>query len=237
MIKQFVRKQLFNPTWIGIFVNPFWISRRALWKGMRKMANHLSGRLLDVGCGKKPYRELFVVDEYVGLEIDTPRSRLTSEANFFYDGNDFPFDNNSFDSVLCNQTLEHVFNPDNFLKEIHRVIQPGGQLLLSVPFVWDEHEQPYDYARYSSFGLAHLLREHGFEVIEVTKTAPDVSTIFQLINGYLFKISGRNKLLLAMTCLFIIAPFTLFGKVLSKIFFRNPDLYLDQIVLAKKQPK
>jgi SAM-dependent methyltransferase len=234
MIKKFVRNQLFNPSWIGVFVNPFWISRRALWKGMSKMAPHLSGRLLDVGCGKMPYRELFNVDKYIGLEIDTPRSRLTSQANFFYRGNDFPFDNDSFDSILCNQTLEHVFNPDVFLKEIYRVLKPGGQLLLTIPFVWDEHEQPYDYARYSSFGLAHLLRKHGFEVIDLAKSAPDVSTIFQLINGYLFKISVRNEFLLALTCVFIMAPFSILGEVLSKILFRNPDLYLDQIVLAKK---
>ena len=58
---------------------------------------------------------------------------------------------------MCNQVLEHVFNPDDFVREIARVLKPGGALLLTVPFVWNEHEQPYDYARYSSFGLRAFL--------------------------------------------------------------------------------
>jgi SAM-dependent methyltransferase len=65
--------------------------------------------------------------------------------------------------------LEHVFNPDDFLNEVNRVLKPSGKLLLTVPFVWDEHEQPYDYARYSSFGLRSLLEKHGFSIVKHEK--------------------------------------------------------------------
>ena len=61
--------------------------------------------------------------------------------------------------MLCNQVLEHVFNPDEFLLKINRVLKNDGKLLLTVPFVWDEHEQPFDYARYSSFGLKALIEK------------------------------------------------------------------------------
>ena len=71
--------------------------------------------------------------------------------------------------MLCNQVLEHVFNPQEFLGELGRVLARGGRLLLTVPFVWDEHEQPFDYARYSSFGLKALLEQHGFRVLQHRK--------------------------------------------------------------------
>jgi SAM-dependent methyltransferase len=203
---------------------------------MAQVAPKISGQLLDVGCGSKPYRNLFVnVDRYIGLEFDTPESRAAGYADFFYDGNHFPFDNASFDVVVSNQVLEHVFNPEEFLNEIFRILKPEGKVLLSVPFVWDEHLQPMDYARYSSFGLRSLLERHGFVVVDLRKMNADVRVIFQMINVYLYKIlltpSGKINLLL---CAIFMAPFTLLGILLSKVLPANPDLFLSQIVLARK---
>jgi ubiquinone/menaquinone biosynthesis C-methylase UbiE len=103
----------------------------------------------------------------------------------FYDSAHFPFADGEFDSALCSQVLEHVFTLDTFLAEINRVIKPGSKPLLTLPFVWDEYEQPYDFARYSSFGLKAFLERHGFEVLQQRKTLPDLRVIFQLVNGYL----------------------------------------------------
>jgi len=91
---------------------------------------------------------------------------------------------------LCNQVLEHVFNPDAFLSEIYRVLKRDGKLLLTVPFVWDEHEQPSDYARYSSFGLKALLEKNGFRIIQHERIGADASILFQLINAYLYTVSA-----------------------------------------------
>jgi SAM-dependent methyltransferase len=222
---------------LGIFVNPFYFTQRELYREMVQVAPKLSGQLLDVGCGSKPYRDLFVnVDHYTGLEFDTPESRAANYADFFYDGNHFPFDDASYDVVLTNQVFEHVFNPDEFLNEILRILKPEGKLLLSVPFVWDEHLQPLDFARYSSFGLRSLLERHGFVVVDLRKMNADVRVIFQMINVYLYKIlltpSGKINLLL---CAIFMAPFTLLGIILSKVLPANPDLFLSQIVLARKK--
>ena len=147
LLKALYRRQMFFPSWLGIFVNPFYFARAGLRDAMREFASRLSGSLLDVGCGSKPYRSLFTVDAYIGLDIDSETSRQRGIADQLYDGNVFPFPDGAFDSVLCNQVLEHVFNPDAFLAEIARVLKPGGKLLLTVPFVWDYHEQPYGYSR------------------------------------------------------------------------------------------
>ena len=235
-LRNFLRKELFHPTVLSLFVNPFYFARKALWREIRYLSHHVSGRVLDVGCGRKPYEILFNCQEYVGLEIDTPENREKKVANLFYDGGCFPVEDASFDWVVCNQAFEHVFKPDKFLSEIARVLKSDGGLLMTVPFVWDEHEQPYDFARYSSFGLKSLLEIHGFIVLEQRKTLADVRILFQLLNAYIYKVTvTKNPFIDLIICLFLMAPFNILGQFLSWMLPKNKDLYLDNVVLAKKE--
>lgn len=234
-IIQYVLRQQYAPGILGLWLNPFYHSRSGLRKAIGQMASSMSGRLLDAGCGRKPYREMFSTDEYVGLEIDTPENRASKQADFFYDGCRFPFPDRDFDGIVCNQVLEHVFTPDQFLGEIHRVLKLDGLLLLTVPFVWDEHEQPWDYARYSSFGLKSLLEKNGFEVLKQQKINADVRVLFQLANAYLFKVLWtRRPSVNLLICATVMAPFNIMGVLLYRVLPANPDLYLDQVVLARK---
>ena len=106
---------------------------------------------------------------------------------------------------------------------------------MTVPFVWDEHEQPYDYARYSSFGLKHILSENGFKIIEHRKSNNGLEVIFQLINAYIYKVTLTKSVYFNMlSTLILMAPINIVGFILSKILPKNDDLYLDNIVLSKK---
>jgi len=233
--RRFLHRQQFSPGFAGIWLNPFFLARKGLWRAIGALAPHLRGALLDIGCGGKPYQALFKVQTYTGLEIDSPQARARKVADRFYDGGEFPFESRSFDSAFCSQVLEHVFDPDRFIAEIVRVLKPGGTLLLTVPFVWDEHEQPWDYARYSSFGLKALLERHGLRLVEQHKLSADVGVLFQLINAYLYKITiTRFPALNLLVCALLMAPVTLLGLGLSRLLPANPDLYLDQVVLADK---
>jgi len=235
LFKSYYFKEMYTPGWLGVFVNPFYFSRLGLYRAMTEFAPKLRGVLLDVGCGTKPYKQLFNVSAYIGLEIDSVFSRQRDIADYFYDGKKFPFDDASFDSVLCNQVLEHVFNPDEFLEQLNRVLKPNGSLLLTVPFVWDEHEQPYDFARYSSFGLRALLEKHGFRIIEHRKTCADASVLFQLTNAFIFKIiQSFPKICKLLLTVSVMATINLCGIFFSRVLPVNADLFLDNIVLAEK---
>ena len=234
-LKQIYIKEQFNSKILGLFINPFYFARKGLYQNVSKLITNLNGKLLDVGCGTKPYENICNVDEYIGLEIDDEGNRQHNYADVFYDGKTIPFEDKSFDSILSNQVFEHVFNPNQFLKEINRVTKVGGKFLITVPFVWDEHEQPYDYARYSSFGLKHILAENGFEIIEHRKSNNGIEVIFQLINDYLYKvIMTENAYFNLLIIILLMAPINMSGLILSKLLPRNNDLYLDNIVLAKK---
>jgi len=230
----YIREQ-FNPKILGLFINPFYFARQGLYKNVSELIPNLKGKLLDVGCGTKPYESMCNVDEYIGLEIDDKGNRNHNFSDIFYDGKIIPFEDKVFDSILSNQVFEHVFNPNEFLREINRVTKIDGLFLITVPFVWDEHEQPYDYARYSSFGLKHILSENGFEIFEHRKSNNGLEVVFQLINDYIFKITmTKNAYINLLVTLILMAPVNIIGLILSKILPKNDDLYLDNIVLAKK---
>jgi SAM-dependent methyltransferase len=237
-IKALFKKQTFNPGIIGFFTNPFFFARRSLYDNIVKLAPHIKGETLDVGCGQKPYKHLFQSSKYIGIEVEQEgHDHANEDVDFFYDGKRIPFDDNHFDSAITSQVLEHVFEPDAFLREICRVLKPQGTLLLTVPFVWDEHEQPYDYARYSSFGLKYLLEKNGFQVVTHIKSLNDTRVIFQLINGYIFKktiyLRSNPKANLVVS-IFLNAWVNVLGLVFGFILPKNNDLYLDNIILVKK---
>jgi SAM-dependent methyltransferase len=234
-IKKIIEDQYFNPGFLGLIVNPFYIARKSLYDNLKLIGNNITGKTLDVGCGTKPYEKLFDHSSYVGLEFDTGIDSEKKLADFYYDGKTFPFNKAEFDSVITNQVLEHVFNPDEFLSEINRVLKQNGKLLLTVPFVWDEHEQPYDYARYSSFGLKALLNKNGFEILDHKKSVNDYRVLAQLFNAYIYKITRQNIFVKNLALILIIAPVTISGILISKILPKNNDLYLDNIVLAEKK--
>lgn len=234
-LKKHYSSEQFNPNILGLLINPFYFARKGLYKHISELIKNLNGKILDIGCGQKPYESLCNAIEYIGLEIDTPENRLNKKADSFYNGISMPFESKAFDSILSNQVFEHVFNPNSFLIEINRILKIEGKLLITVPFIWDEHEQPHDYARYSSFGLKHILNKHGFELIEHRKSNNGIEAIFQLLNGYIYKVTmTKNGYLNLLITLVLMAPINITGLILSKILPKNNDLYLDNIVLAKK---
>ena len=102
----------FRPGLLGLFVNPFCIARQGLYDNIGALAHAVRGKVLDVGCGRKPYAHLFRTDQYLGLELDTPTNRERKKADAYYDGETFPFEDGHFDSLVTFQVFEHVFNPE-----------------------------------------------------------------------------------------------------------------------------
>ena len=227
---------LFKPTLIGLIINPFYIARSNLYKHIKRHALKFSGNLIDIGCGDKPYEYLFRnVTKYEGLEISST-VHTSTKAEFSYDGRTLPFNKETYESVFLSEVLEHVFNPDEFLKEINRVMTPNGKLFITVPFIWDEHEQPYDFARYSSFGIHHLLKKNGFEIELSEKSCSNIGVLFQLLNGYLYKITYSWNIVFRSTIFLLLCfPINLIGLISGFILPNNNDLYLDNIIIATKR--
>lgn len=235
-LKEHIQKSEFHPNWLSLMINPFYLVRKSLFNEVTKCSQYITGNILDVGCGSKPYLEQFTKsNSYVGLEYDSPILKEKKlDVDFTYNGKDFPFEDNHFDSIVCFQVLEHVFEPEQFIAEIKRVLKKNGRLLITVPFCWDEHEQPFDYARYSSFGLKYLLEKNNFQVIYQQKTLANFSSIIQIIILYLYKKIPKVKYINYVVSFFIFFPLNVVGSIfnLSKT---NSDLYMDNIIVVENR--
>lgn len=119
--------------------------------------------ILDAGAGEQPYRHLFAACQYEAADfekVDKPYARST----YVCDLAAIPVENDRFDAVIFNQVLEHIPEPSAVLSELRRVLKPGGRMICTAPFFYQEHEQPYDFYRYTQFGWRHLLGKAGFEI-------------------------------------------------------------------------
>lgn len=230
-----------HPALLTILFNPVWITETRLYKYISEAINTLqikSGdRWLDVGCGSRPYEPLFPCGTYIGVDVAVSgRSAGMKMPDYFYDGEMLPFEDKSFDGVLCTQVLEHVRNPGALLSEICRVLKQGGVLVLSAPFLWEEHEEPYDFFRFTSFGFRELLMRSGFEVISMKKTSGLLEAVAQVLSVYVvgnlsLPIRGWRRML----AFFICCPIQLGGLLLQQILPDQKKLFLDCVIVARRR--
>jgi len=240
-----LRKQRFHPHWfIGPIVNDFYLTRKELFNFISKNAKEINGKVLDIGCGEKPYEELFNTTSYTGVDIETTKEyHASSKVDVYYNGVDLPFESNTFDSIVCFEVLEHVFEPESMVKEMYRVLKPGGKIILTTPFIWNEHEVPYDYGRYTYFGLKHLFTKNGFKVINQKRIVSGMTLFVVLISLYvregqeaLKNIFKENKIWNGLIYLLFRPIFFIFNIIgsICALMPKSERFYFNNGIVAKK---
>jgi SAM-dependent methyltransferase len=164
----------------------YWIPRHNIEKFCREKQHLVSGRVLDFGCGSMPYAACFSgAQQYIGLEYDrdlVQGSHYVNGSIYFYNGSKLPFSDNQFDSIVCFQVIEHVEDLHSVLLELKRISRPNANILFTGPLLWPEHETPFDFRRYTRWGIAQVFELAGFEVSEIKPLGSvyDVVCVFVL---------------------------------------------------------
>jgi len=170
------RPPLFSPAqtrisrWQAALRRYFDIQAASGWRDLSAVLPKLAGTLLDVGCGAQPFRILLnPAVHYVGIDTEEAKVHFGYEVpnTIYFSGDTWPVENDSVDSVLCTETLEHVFDTRIFVAQAARVLKTGGNLLLTVPFSARWHFIPHDYWRFTPSSLRLLLEEQGFDRVRV----------------------------------------------------------------------
>lgn len=143
-------------------------SRKYLYDFVSEAAASLSkgALVLDAGAGDSLYKSLFSEMIYESADFCQVQKEY-SKVTYVCDLANIPVEDNRYDMVLLTQVLEHIPEPKNVLKEIHRILKPKGEIWLSAPLFYQEHEIPFDFYRYTQFGFKHLLQSANLTVKKI----------------------------------------------------------------------
>lgn len=140
-----------------------------------------NSRILDVGCGFKPWLELFDKSkiEYIGLDFDKEKS----SADFIASADKLPFPDNNFDALIYSEALEHVENLPQVLKELRRVVKNDAFVFISSPFIFPEHGIPYDFQRLTRYFYQNIFKKD--KIVLIKESNSSLSTTVVLFNLFI----------------------------------------------------
>jgi SAM-dependent methyltransferase len=217
------------------------IARSNIFKGLESAVKYASGRLIDVGCGIKPYQSLFdpYVDSYFG--VDYPQTMKANydaqtKADIFTDCSKTGLRDCSFNTLLSTQVIEHIYDTRKFIMECNRILTPGGIGIFTIPFVWQCHSEPYDFYRFTRYSIQRLFSESGFEILKIENLEGAYAT---LIQTKIVSLLGRehSSLFIKIICRlrnFLLVPYLNFKALhLDKVFYSD-KLCLTYLLIVQK---
>ena len=213
------------------FFDPIRLESNSIVWGIAYSLPYVRGRFLDVGCGAMPYARLVQdrVSQYIGTDL---RPNPGVPPTVVSDSLKLPFRAHTFDTVLCTQVLEHVRNPFLTLKEIGRVLRPGGHAIMTLPAVWPLHEEPFDFFRYTKYGLQELAEHSDLHPVTIVERGGGIMAIAQLIGVILYDTLGKHTFT-RVPMVALVAPFLSIFAALDRVLF-YPKLTLGYTMVAKK---
>ncbi len=193
-----LRPKIWQWDYLGLMPVRFYLGKFSQKIKEEKMEN-----ILDLGCGVKPYESLFpFAKKYVGFDVE-PHSRV-DVTGFNWD---LPFEDNEFDALISTQVLEHTAKIRETVTEMRRVVKSGGLIYVSVPLTFPEHGIPYDFYRFTRYGLREVFKD--FEIISLTPHNGYLATLLRLWNAFLNYIPGAR---------FFLFPVFLVNNILALFF-------------------
>ncbi len=162
-----------------------YLNDAAIFDFLQKNLGHLAGSVLDIGCGRMRHKTTILsgpkVISYTGLDLEPGKYGYDSKADVFWDGVTMPITDNTYDSAILFEVLEHCPDPRIVVAEAIRVLKPGGTLLFSTPFLYQLHGTPHDYQRLSPFGIRELFSKAGYSKIEISPSGSWDASLGQMM--------------------------------------------------------
>jgi SAM-dependent methyltransferase len=199
LVKRFINLLWFFPTNLILRYSPVFFdpeTRGILNFLIDELPDSESSELcLDVGAGSKPYAKIIQSKGYKYLSLDIIENQI-DRHDFVCDANVIPLKNNHCDVVVCFQALEHLPNPEETLTELTRILKHGGLLIVKTNFYYPIHGYPHDYFRFTSEGLAAIMKRIGMSEVKVTTRGSLISPF--ILNSF-YKLRAVEKICLSYT--------------------------------------
>ena len=157
------------------------------------------------------------------------------KSDIYYNGIALPFEDNTFDSILCTEVFEHVEQLDAVITELYRVLKPGGRMIVTTPFMCIEHEMPYDFRRFTFNGLINFMKKNNFKILKSQKLLNNFHVFFQTLNFYICQVFFKKKQYLKYIVYFGLAGPVNFLSLLFNFFLpKANEMYFGSGVVVEK---
>jgi len=213
-----------------------WLANHKIIAALERARGHARGVLLDVGCGSRPFANLFEgrVERYLGVDLRASRFLGDRPPDAYARGEQLPFRAGSMDTVLSLSVLTYLPEPGLLIAEAHRVLKPGGTLLLEFTQMVPLHDEPHDYFRFTRYGAAHLLERAGFEPLEYIPIGGLMSRVGLSAIAALNRINrGPLRVITEIPVRILYVVLQLVFEGLDRLFF-DPREVLAHLVVARK---
>jgi SAM-dependent methyltransferase len=158
---------------------------------LRPVTEYLAGHMLNAGCGSRNVNAYLLANSVTNI---TNYDIASDDADVVVGPLEaMPFADGTFDSVLCNAVLEHVADAEESIRELARVVRPGGHVVVAVPFLQPFHACPADFRRYTADGLGDLGRRAGLEVVCVLPVHSIAQTLGWILWEWAQEKGGRAR--------------------------------------------
>lgn len=216
-----------------------WLARHKIADALERAAHHARGALLDIGCGAKPLAPVLAerVDRHWG--VDLPGSRDLGPPGrgpeVFARAESLPFRDATFDTALGLSVLTYVPEPSRLLDEAHRVLKPGGMLLMEFTQMAPLHPYLDDYFRFTRTGATWLLERSGFAVVEVIPIGGLMARVGLSAIAALNRVNRGPTRVLTEVPIRLLYVVLQLGFALLDAVFADPTEPLSHLVVARKQ--
>jgi SAM-dependent methyltransferase len=192
---------------------------------------HAQGLLLDLGCGYVPLFDIYKPYIVDNICIDWENSlHKNPYLDYEFNLNDpIPIESNKFDTILCTDVLEHIFNPVLLMSEITRLLKPKGKLILTIPFFYWLHEEPNDFFRYTKHSLENYCEMNRLNVISLEPYGGAWEIVMDIISKNIAKHRILSKIHLKLCKLLLKG---ILGKNIAS--YRSQKFPLGYYLIAQK---
>ncbi len=214
-----------------------WLANHKIIAALERVRRHAHGELLDIGCGSKPFARLFAaqVTRYWGSDLAASRYLGGERPDAFATAEAQPFRRAAFDTVLGLSMLTYLPEPGRMIAEAHRVLKPGGTLILEFTQMVPLHDEPYDFFRFTRFGARYLLEREGFEVVEEVAIGGLWARVgLSTIAGLQRLNRGPTRVLTELPVRVLYVVLQLFFELMDRVFF-DPREVLAHLIVARKR--
>lgn len=202
----------------------------------KAIEQYATGKVLDIGCGNKPYEDFFKgkVTDYIGCDIEQAD---LEKVDVICDATNIPLPSNEFDTVFSTQVIEHIADHQQVLREAYRLLKPGGRIIVSGPLYWPPHDVPHDFFRFTKYGFSYILNKAGFTIETIIENGGSWATSGQSLVHSMMSSKSKHVLMRALRFLYFRMKLL---RIHNRLFAwldkidSNTDMTMNYVVVAKK---